>query len=710
MELPLSMGQQFLKKLIDIIDENLHNEKFGVNELAAELGMSRATLHRKVKLVVNKSVSEFIRETRLKRSYDLLQQKTGTVSEIAYKVGFGSVSYFNQSFHKHYGFSPGEVLKGLHPDVEKASPENQQSPVLKFQKFKLHLIIPMSVLLIFVVFLFLENQNRINQIKLAVVVLPPLDSSKENGNEYILENFWEDSQVELAKIKNISTVPIRTAEIYRNTKKNIKEIAKELMVNYVIDIRGQTNEGKTMIRVQLIEVASGNSIWSEKYSFELDKGNIYENYQDFVQSVANVLQIRITPEEKVQIERVPTQNQGALNAYFHGLEELGLYRFDFKSEHFLNAKKLLQKAIESDPQFANAYLKLAEIYYEYMSMAYYGEWDQYYHYLDSCKQMVQKALDLDVADRNKANLLMSDYLLRSGEDHFEQSLATFEKGWEYKNKDFSYYLEKGKLYHSTCDYFNSLKNFFRYLELLPDTELTSAEALSLICENLMVNGFPELAKKYLKQRLNQLDVGNQFRYYKNEILIDLNNKNYDQGKKTLDKCLRDYPSDMLLNRYLLNYYILVKENDKAYDQLVKVSDLMIASKQEIQPDLSMGYIYLLKGDTAKANWHFNGEIENIGLNPEVRIPYGHQPDIFQKLISIYSLTGEKGKALYYLDLLSQRETLPVFSVYEFELFPFFDNIKDEPELKKVIEIFERKYSKERERIKKLLVSKGLEEV
>ena len=85
-----SMNEQFIKKLTQIIDENLHNEDFGASELAKQLGVSRVTLYRKVKSIVKKSVSEFIRETRLKRSLDLLKNKVGTVSEISYPVGFRS--------------------------------------------------------------------------------------------------------------------------------------------------------------------------------------------------------------------------------------------------------------------------------------------------------------------------------------------------------------------------------------------------------------------------------------------------------------------------------------------------------------------------------------------------------------------------------------------------------------------------------------------
>ena len=99
----------FLKRVTDIIETNLTNEQFGVSELAREVGMSRSNLHRKVKSASKTSVSQFIRKERLKRAMELLKQTSSTASEVAYKVGFGSVTYFTKCFHDYYGFPPGEV-------------------------------------------------------------------------------------------------------------------------------------------------------------------------------------------------------------------------------------------------------------------------------------------------------------------------------------------------------------------------------------------------------------------------------------------------------------------------------------------------------------------------------------------------------------------------------------------------------------------------
>ena len=104
-----STENDFLNQLTQIVEDNISNEQFGVSELANEIGMSRSNLLRKIKKSTNLSVSQFIRQIRLKTAMDLLKQDAYTVSEVSYKVGFGSTSYFIKCFREHYGYPPGEV-------------------------------------------------------------------------------------------------------------------------------------------------------------------------------------------------------------------------------------------------------------------------------------------------------------------------------------------------------------------------------------------------------------------------------------------------------------------------------------------------------------------------------------------------------------------------------------------------------------------------
>ena len=103
----LPSEQQYIDKLTEIVEENFSNTGFGVAELAKEMGISHSSLHRKLKAIAKQSISQFIRETRLKRANDLLQLQAGTVAEVAYGVGFGSTTYFSKCFHDYYGYPPG---------------------------------------------------------------------------------------------------------------------------------------------------------------------------------------------------------------------------------------------------------------------------------------------------------------------------------------------------------------------------------------------------------------------------------------------------------------------------------------------------------------------------------------------------------------------------------------------------------------------------
>lgn len=106
-----SVEEQFMKKVIAHIEQNLEEETFSVVDLANALAMSRSQLHRKLKALTDCSPSVLIRSLRLERAKQLLEQKAGNASEIGFMVGFSSATYFAKCFADHYGFSPSHLLK-----------------------------------------------------------------------------------------------------------------------------------------------------------------------------------------------------------------------------------------------------------------------------------------------------------------------------------------------------------------------------------------------------------------------------------------------------------------------------------------------------------------------------------------------------------------------------------------------------------------------
>lgn len=106
-----SMEQKFLLRVKAVVDEFLGDESFSVEQLSKEVGMSRAQLHRKLIALTGVSASRFVRNYRLEHAHQLLQNKVGTVSEIAYRVGYSSPAYFTKCFTEDYGISPSQVKK-----------------------------------------------------------------------------------------------------------------------------------------------------------------------------------------------------------------------------------------------------------------------------------------------------------------------------------------------------------------------------------------------------------------------------------------------------------------------------------------------------------------------------------------------------------------------------------------------------------------------
>ncbi len=103
-----SMDAQFLQKAIDMVEENIENESFSVEQFSADIGLSRRQFYQKIKSITGLTPTEFVLSIRLKRAAVLISEKGGTISEIAYTVGFNNLSYFARAFKKQFGVTPSK--------------------------------------------------------------------------------------------------------------------------------------------------------------------------------------------------------------------------------------------------------------------------------------------------------------------------------------------------------------------------------------------------------------------------------------------------------------------------------------------------------------------------------------------------------------------------------------------------------------------------
>ena len=114
-EIPLNSppDEKFIKDAIAIVQSNLENEGFVIQDLVKELGVSRTLLFEKFKSLLGQTPNEFIQLIRLKYAAELIRSEHYKISEIAYKVGYSDPKYFSKTFHKQFGVSPTEFKKGV---------------------------------------------------------------------------------------------------------------------------------------------------------------------------------------------------------------------------------------------------------------------------------------------------------------------------------------------------------------------------------------------------------------------------------------------------------------------------------------------------------------------------------------------------------------------------------------------------------------------
>ena len=108
---PTAIEDAFISRFKGIVEERLADSNLSVEDLAADMGLSRVQLYRKVKALTGSTPIDLLRKARLVQAQRLLQESTLSVSEIAYKVGFASPSYFTKCYKDEFGTVPGEARK-----------------------------------------------------------------------------------------------------------------------------------------------------------------------------------------------------------------------------------------------------------------------------------------------------------------------------------------------------------------------------------------------------------------------------------------------------------------------------------------------------------------------------------------------------------------------------------------------------------------------
>ena len=638
MDEPLSLDQAFIKKLTEIILANLGNEHFGVEEISRLAGMSHTTIHRKLRSYTHLSLSQFIREVRLQKANEMLQQNLGTVSEISYRVGFGSPTYFNKCFHEYYGYPPGDVKK-IESGIKDANPERPDFLHLSELKsghnktrntgtwkksYRNFLAISMAVLggplLVWLLYsTFIKSRDISDETRSAlneksIAVLPFKNLSVNADNQYFADGVTIDLRDHLSRIRGLKVISGTTSEHFLQSTLTIPELAKKLGINYILEGSVQADSNRTRVSVKLVDAKQDRHLLSEIFDSELS--DIFAVQSEIAQKVAGKLEAVLSAKEVEQIEKIPSISSEA-----HILNLKGRHLLNIRTkESLITSIEYFEKSIAEEPLNAEAYSGLANAYYRQA----YDNWIPKEEGFRKAKEIAQKALEID-ATLSEAHIIIGNIY------------AWGNWQWEKARKE---YLEAIKLNP------NNSAAYCHYAELL---DILGENEEARVQINIALN-------------LDPLSIG--VNYYSMTFY-------YNQGKFQAALNAWNEYNEMGLayfNQYPYYFYIYMYlgEDSLAYEVFY---NFMLTNIEVLETGKSFQQMYEQAGSRGILEWLYDQQTDIT------------QPSAFYTCAKRCAILGKSSEALDWLEKAFRAGyiRLPyIYNSYDFK------NLRDEPRFRAIL--------------------------
>ena len=191
---------------------------------------------------------------------------------------------------------------------------------------------------------------------LCICVLPFQNMSGDPEQEYFSDGISEDITTDLSKISALGVVARNTAFTFKGQSVDVAEVARKLGVSHVLEGSVRKAGGRVRINAQLIDGASGEHLWAERYDRDLE--DIFAIQDEISKAIVGALKLKLLPEEKKAIEQRGTTCAEAYNLYLLARQYwiTGNYGDPRREERVM---RICSRAVEIDPQYAQAWALLA---------------------------------------------------------------------------------------------------------------------------------------------------------------------------------------------------------------------------------------------------------------------------------------------------------------------------------------------------------------
>jgi TolB-like protein/DNA-binding winged helix-turn-helix (wHTH) protein/Tfp pilus assembly protein PilF len=422
----------------------------------------------------------------------------------------------------------------------------------------------------------------------SIAVLPLQNLSGDPNQEYFADGLTDALITDLAQITSLKVISRTSTMRYKNTQKALPEIARELHVDGIVEGTVQRSGDRVRITAQLVQGPTDVHIWAKSY--ERDMRDVLTLEGEAAQAVAEEIQARLTPQEKARLAKPHSTNLQAFEAYLQGDHHLNNYGKGYDDEELKSAAAYFQKAIDQDPSFAPAYIRLAETY----------DWENEMgspsKVMPKEKAVAEKALSLD------PNL---------SDAHLALARVAFSYEWDWAATE---------------------KEVTRALELNP----SNAKAHELLGDYLEAMGHLNEGLEE-QQRAQELDPHAVPDHLSNGFYRA---RQYDRGIDWLRKQIEINPAEGVYYLQLSGFYA-EKGMQKEY---IEATGEFLTLYGFPQLAASLRHNYATAGYT-KALGEFCSEAEKLEEHGAINVP--------SMIADVYTRIGDRERALYWIEVAFQ---------------------------------------------------------
>ena len=536
----------------------------------------------------------------------------------------------------------------------------------------------------------------------SIAVLPFENLSDEKENAYFADGIQDDVLTNLSKIGDLKVISRTSVMPYRGKGSNVREIGKALGVGAILEGSVRRMGNRVRVNVQLINADTDEHMWAEDYDRDLT--DVFAIQTDLAQQIVRELQAKLSPMEKAQIERRPTQNGEAYLAFVQA-HDLSTRPDKFRGD-IENAEQLFERATKLDPNFAEAFAGLAWIdnwmYHTFDPTAVRKEKARaaaeealrlqpnlpeahlalgfYYYY---CERDYQNALrEFAIAKLslpNSAEVYMAIGSIERRQGKWAQSTGNFEKAVSLSPRDSFILVNLADNYRANKNFETADKILGRAIEAAPNS-LSARAAKAML--PLDWKGDLSMMEKDLADMPPGVDPEGLVTFGRVQLLM-LQRK-FPEALAVLKQLSPDLSHDSKPREFLEGaIYTFLNDREKARSAFEHARPIAEQSLREAPND---AFRHALLGQILAGLGEKEAAISEgkraVNLLPESQDAL-EGPKATLELAKIYTWTGETDQALFLLD--HSLSTPSGITVSSLKLDPVWDPLRSDPRFQALID-------------------------